>query len=84
MKDYKCQNCGASDFIQVDGKLICSYCGAVYQPDTPIQAPTTIALADDVQALLQKMREDPANARRYANLVLDLDPTNTEILKYLR
>ena len=38
---------------------------------------------DDVERLLQKCRTDRRNARKYANLVLDIDPTNQEALKYL-
>jgi len=30
-----------------------------------------------------KCRTDPANARRYAKLVLDLDPTNAQARAYL-
>lgn len=42
-----------------------------------------ISIDDDVQRLLEKCRREPRNARRYANLVLDIDPDNQEALKYL-
>ena len=42
-----------------------------------------IAINDDVQRLLDKCKREPKNAKRYANLVLDIDPTNREALKYL-
>jgi uncharacterized Zn finger protein (UPF0148 family) len=45
---------------------------------------STIDLDDDVRRLLQKCRENPRNARKYANLILDIDPDNQEALKYLR
>ena len=45
---------------------------------------SSIALDDDVARLLEKCRTDPRNARKYANLVLDIDPHNREALKYLR
>jgi hypothetical protein len=45
---------------------------------------SSIALDDDVVRLLEKCRTEPWNARKYANLVLDIDPHNREALKYLR
>ena len=39
---------------------------------------------DDVAELLRKCRENPARARKYANLILDIDPDNPEALKYLK
>ena len=43
---------------------------------------STIALDDDVKRLLEKCKTDPKNARRYANLILDIDPDNEEALNY--
>ena len=42
-----------------------------------------ISLGGDIELLLQKCRLDPRNARKYANLILDIDPTNKEAYKYL-
>ena len=42
-----------------------------------------IGLDDDVARLLGKCRTDPKNARKYANLILDIDPDNEEVWKYL-
>lgn len=44
---------------------------------------SNIALDDDVQRLLKKCKTDPRNARKYANLILDIDPDNEEAYKYL-
>ena len=44
---------------------------------------SSIALDDDIARLLKKCETDPRNARKYANLVLDIDPDNEEALKYL-
>ena len=44
---------------------------------------SSIALEEDIAVLLKKCREDPKNARKYANLVLDIDPGNAEAKKYL-
>lgn len=43
----------------------------------------TIALDDDVARLLEKCKTDSRNARKYANLILDIDPDNEEALMYL-
>lgn len=48
------------------------------------QASTHIALDDDVVRLLAKCEAEPARARKYANLVLDIDPSNTQALKELK
>ena len=42
-----------------------------------------ISLDDDISRLLSKCKEDPVNAKKYANLVLDIDPHNVEALKYV-
>ena len=42
-----------------------------------------IALDDDIARLLKKCESDPRNARKYANLILDIDPDNEEALKYI-
>ena len=42
-----------------------------------------ISLDDDISRLLSKCKEDPLNAKKYANLVLDIDPHNVEALKYV-
>ena len=44
---------------------------------------SSIALDDDVARLLKKCKTDRRNARKYANLILDIDPDNEEALKYL-
>lgn len=44
---------------------------------------SSIALDDDIARLLNKCKTDPRNARKYANLILDIDPDNEEALKYL-
>ena len=43
-----------------------------------------VSVSDDVERLLEKCRTDRKNARKYANLILDIDPDNEEALKYLR
>ena len=45
---------------------------------------SSIALNDDIARLLKKCETDPRNARKYANLILDIDPDNEEALRFLK
>ena len=86
MKQIFCESCGSNDFIEQNGYRICQYCNAkylVHHEEFP-QKGSNIALTEDIRMLLIKCKEDPANARRYANLVLDMDPSNEKAAKYLR
>lgn len=87
MKSLECSRCGSTEFSEhIAGYFVCSYCQSRYVPpvtDLPVKE-TVIGLSSDLQALLQKCVDDPANRRRYASLVLDIDPTNQEAQKYLR
>ena len=79
MKLIMCQQCGSNDLQEKDGKIICGYCGSKFKK----QPSSIIALNDDVQRLLDKCEKEPKNAKKYANLILDIDPTNKEALKYI-
>ena len=45
---------------------------------------SVIALDEDVARLLKKCETDPRNAKKYANLILDIDPDNKEAMQYLK
>lgn len=88
MKALICTRCGASDFVEIGGMLMCKYCKTKYQKQVVStikkrKATTSIALNDDIAALLKKCKDDPLNARRYANRILDIDPTNIEARRFL-
>ena len=78
MKLMQCKQCGGTDFHRENGNAICDYCGAKYAIEESM-----IGLTSDIQNLLEKCRQDPKNARKYANLILDIDPDNQEALEYL-
>lgn len=85
MKMLKCTNCDANGLIEKGGFLVCEYCGskfAIESSDMPQQSMGR-SLSSDVERLLEKCRKEPRNARQYANLILDIDPTNKDALKYL-
>lgn len=88
LKAMECKNCGAGDLVLRGGYMVCRYCDSrflITEEDfssTP-SADNGISLNSDIQRLLQKCRREPKNARKYANLILDIDPTNKEAKKFL-
>ena len=85
MKAEICSRCGANDWTRKNGCRICNYCGTTFRledSDIPVKE-SEISLNDDVKRLLEKCKNDPKNAKRYANLVLDIDPSNEEAVKYI-
>lgn len=86
MKLVECTRCGSKELFVEGGYVVCAYCQSRFSPqagDLPSRE-TVIGLDSDIQVLLQKCKDDPANRRRYASLILDIDPTNSEAGKYLR
>ncbi len=86
MKLLVCERCGGDEFTEQEGYRICRYCKSRFQitNEDITKVSTTISLNEDVVRLLEKCRTDPKNARRYAGLVLDIDPTNQEALKFYK
>lgn len=85
MKIIKCTQCGGNDFIRDNGYMVCKFCNTHYAievGDLGIKQ-SSISLDSDIDILLKKCKSDPKNARKYANLVLDIDPDNEEAKKYL-
>lgn len=100
MKALVCKSCSATGLLIRDGYAVCPYCDTKFLLDRETagslggrsgshftfssHGSSSISLDSDVQRLLDKCRRDPRNARKYANLILDIDPDNEEASKYLR
>ncbi|MEY8562123.1 hypothetical protein AALA21_03580 [Eggerthellaceae bacterium 3-80] len=79
MNEMTCKKCGSNDFIEAEDYKVCMFCRTRYLIKKEIKSPTsTISVHDDIKMLLEKCKRDPANARRYANLILDINPSNAE------
>lgn len=85
MKLVVCTRCGSRDLSEEGDYVVCAYCRSRFVPQARDRLPkeTVIGIVSDVELLLQKCQDDPANRRRYAGLVLDIDPTNQTARKYL-
>lgn len=86
MEKLICESCGASEFIDDGEHYTCSFCGSQYvkQKNKNADSSPGIALDEDISRLLSKCKTDPENAEKYANLVLDIDPSNSEAMKYIK
>jgi hypothetical protein len=86
MKIEICERCGGGEFVDRDGYRICQYCNSKYliTSEDVTRKGSSITLDNDIKMLLQKCQDDPANARRYASLVLDMDPGNVDAVKYFK
>lgn len=80
--DDKCKNCGATSFSKVDGYLICNYCDIKISNREKSQE-VSISINEDIERLMKMIEDDPLNSRRYVNLILDIDPSNQKVLKFL-
>ena len=86
MKLVVCTRCGSRELLEEGGYVVCAYCQSRFAPqaDHLPRKETVIGVHSDIQVLMQKCRDEPANRRRYASLILDIDPTNEEAKGYLR
>jgi len=86
MKIVVCEMCGGGEFVDRDGYRMCQYCTTKYliQPEDVVKKKSSISIDDDIKMLLEKCRDDPGNAFRYAKLILDIDPDNVEAVEYLK
>ena len=84
MKAVACKSCGSTDLYAENGYRVCRYCGTrhIITSDDKVSY-SEIALDEDVKRLLKKCREDPSRAHKYAELILEIDPSNSEARSYL-
>lgn len=93
-----CERCGSTNLVEEKAFWICKYCGSKtikseivvkelasknFAKNNSPHEHSEIDLVSDIDALLLKCKTDRKNARKYANLILDIDPDNIEALKYL-
>jgi hypothetical protein len=85
MKSVECTCCGSKELLEDDGSVVCAYCRSRLKLEVSDHPPkgAIIDFQSDIQALFNKCVEDPANRRRYVNLILDIDPSNQKAKQYL-
>ena len=86
MKLVECTICGSNELFEENGYVVCAYCRLKFVPSSDDRPNTGAAISvyDDIRTLLDKCKSDSLNRKKYANLILDLDPTNVDAKKYLR
>ena len=79
-----CARCGSNELTEVDGYLQCVYCQSRYEIGSKQVSllATSIGLAADIEALLKKCEDDPANRQRYIRMILNIDPSNKEVQRF--
>ena len=85
MKAMICKSCGSHELYKENGYFVCKYCGTQYLITTEDKSKkaATIDLPTDVERLLQRCKDDPTQARKCAERILEIDPTNAEARKIL-
>ena len=85
MKLKQCSKCGGSELIEVDNHLLCTFCRSKFavEKEQAQRPESNIGLMSDLEELLTKCESDPMNRGRYIRLILDIDPTNSSVQKYL-
>ncbi len=85
MWQFTCENCGAKEYTLEKNNLICSYCHTRYkiQKGDPFSFGAKIDLVDDINMLVSKCIKEPHNAKRYANIILEMDPYNQFARRYI-
>lgn len=85
MTEIVCRSCGSNDLTEIDGFMICNYCGTrhVMSKDEKGQKQVVIDWSDDVSRLIQKSKDEPERAKKYAERILEMDPNNEYAKKLL-
>jgi hypothetical protein len=82
--NLECKNCGSRQLLKTVKDLICTHCESIFSvvEEKSPAVNFNSSIQSDIQNLLLKCREDPENLRKYANLILDIDPTNKDVHKF--
>lgn len=83
MSTLTCDRCGSTEFTDDVGRRVCVYCQSTIKDIEPVSKNTNIQIHSDIQDLLQKCKDDPANRDRYVRMILNIDPSNKEVQKFL-
>ncbi len=85
MRTVVCESCGSNDLYEENGYMVCRYCGTKFlitKDDKPARK-SDISLNEDVANLLEKIKQNPERAKKYAERILEIDPNNTEAKRIL-
>ncbi len=85
MQVFTCQGCGSHDFHEENGYRICEHCGTkhIITAEDQRASRSTIDLQEDVARLLEKCKEEPERAKKFATRILEIDPNNAEAQRIL-
>ena len=85
MQIFTCQGCGSHDFHEENGYRICEHCGTkhIITSEDKGAPQSTIDLQADVARLLEKCKEEPERAKKYATRILEIDPNNAKARRML-
>lgn len=87
----QCEKCKSVDFERVNGAMKCIFCRTTYVAGSKAEknffknnaSDSSIEIDEDILLLLSKIKKEPWNRNRYANMILDIDSTNEEALEIL-
>lgn len=97
MKQIKCEMCGSTELVKVDGLFVCQGCGCKYSPEeakklmSDDETPTTNTVKIDASDFIEKQlinarrakeKEDWIETEKYYNIVEKEDPYSIEALFY--
>lgn len=85
LSSVSCTRCGSNEMTEIDGFMQCSYCQSRFEisPRKGVAPDTSIGLASDIEVLLRKCEDDPANRQRYVQMILNIDPLNREVQRFV-
>ena len=86
MKRFECSACGATDLYEEDDYVICRYCGSKFKKsiENGFGMESSIELDSDVKRLIEKIEKEPQSTKKYAQLILTIDPHNEYAARVLK